>query len=255
MKTNLKNLIAEKPLFLFDIDGTITEPRKSITPNNHDWFEDFVKNNNVIFVTGSDWTKSLEQLGPRILDNTDYIFCCMGNELRFQNSSIIYSKRFEIDFQFKSMLEVFMLDSKFEKHVGNHFELRPGMLNFSVVGRAANQELREEYYNWDLQNNERKQLADHINNNYPDLEAAIGGQISIDIFPRGNDKSQAIDYILNYLYPGEIQQIVFFGDKTEPGGNDYSIIKKAETCEQLVCHTVTGPHETFEILKKSYFSP
>tara|TARA_Y100000592_G_scaffold35948_2_gene57031 strand:- start:47586 stop:48353 length:768 start_codon:yes stop_codon:yes gene_type:complete len=255
MNTNISQLIPNKPLFLFDVDGTLTESRKPIDNDHKEEFIKFSEENNVILITGSDFEKTHEQLGDHILDNIDFVFCCMGNELRYKKNYLIYSKIFEVDPDFKDKLNIKLTESEFGKNVGNHFELRPGMLNFSVVGRAASHELREEYYNWDLENDERKQLSDYINNNYPDLEAAIGGQISIDIFPRGNDKSQAIDYILNYLYPGEIQQIVFFGDKTEPGGNDYSIIKKAETCEQLVCHTVTGPHETFEILKKSYFSP
>lgn len=255
MSTNLKKLIPNKPLFLFDIDGTLTEPRRAIDNENALFFLEWAKENNVMFLTGSDFLKVIEQLGPEILNEKYYTFCCMGNELRFDSSYIIYSKKFEISANLKEDLLVFVNNSAFPERTSNHIEFRPGMLNFSVIGRNADQKQRKEYFEWDKENQERSSIVEHINRNYQNIEAAIGGEISIDIFPRGNDKSQAIDYILNYLYPGEIQQIVFFGDKTDPGGNDYSIIKKAETCEQLVCHTVTGPHETFEILKESYFSP
>jgi phosphomannomutase len=254
MSTNLKKLIPNKPLFLFDIDGTLTEPRLPMSQENNDFFLEWAKNNNVIFVTGSDIQKILQQL-PYILDDEYYIFCCMGNELRYNNHHIIYSNDFHVPPGLKEGLLEFVSNSDFALRAGRHLEFRPGMLNFSVVGRDANQDQRNEYFNWDVKSNERKQIVNYINDNYSDLEAAIGGQISIDIFPKGNDKSQVIDFILNYLYPGEIQQIVFFGDKTEPGGNDYSIIKKAETCEQLVCHSVKDCHETLDILKNSYFSP
>ena len=45
------------------------------------------------------------------------------------------------------------------------------------------------------------------------MEATIGGQISIDIYPKGKNKAQVLEDILG--------PITFFGDKCQPGGNDY----------------------------------
>ena len=38
-------------------------------------------------------------------------------------------------------------------------------------------------------------IAKEINKGWPELEAVIGGQISIDIAPKGRDKSQILKYI------------------------------------------------------------
>ena len=42
---------------------------------------------------------------------------------------------------------------------------------------------------------ERKKISTFIKHKFPDLDAVIGGQISIDIYPKGNDKSQVIKRI------------------------------------------------------------
>ena len=48
--------------------------------------------------------------------------------------------------------------------------------------------------------------------NFPELEASVGGQISIDVHPKGANKSQILDDLSGEIY--------FFGDKTEIGGNE-----------------------------------
>ena len=51
-----------------------------------------------------------------------------------------------------------------------------------------------------------------------DLNFSIGGQISIDIFPKGWDKTYCLQFVEN-----KYEKIYFFGDKTDLGGNDYEI--------------------------------
>lgn len=69
-----------------------------------------------------------------------------------------------------------------------------------------------------------------------------GGQISIDVFPKGWDKT----YCLKFL--SEFDEIHFFGDKTLPGGNDYEIWDDSRT----VGHTVTSPDDTMKQLKELF---
>ena len=67
------------------------------------------------------------------------------------------------------------------------------------------------------QTNEREDIADRLRNEFPGLSVALGGQTGIDIGPWGSDKSQILrDFKLG-------QQIYFFGDRMEPGGNDHSL--------------------------------
>lgn len=70
---------------------------------------------------------------------------------------------------------------------------------------------------------------------------SIGGQISIDVFPKGWDKT----YALNYVGKDGFKEIHFFGDKTSPGGNDHEIYEDPRT----IGHTVTSPEDTIAQLK------
>ena len=52
------------------------------------------------------------------------------------------------------------------------------------------------------------------------MDIAVGGSISMDITPKGCGKGQIARH-LRQTYPDE--EIVFFGDKTFKGGNDYEL--------------------------------
>ena len=49
--------------FLFDVDGTLTDARKPIDPKFKDFMIEFISNNKCMIVTGSDRSKTVEQIG------------------------------------------------------------------------------------------------------------------------------------------------------------------------------------------------
>ena len=72
---------------------------------------------------------------------------------------------------------------------GLHIEKRPGMVNFSVVGRNATLGERKLYARFDSVDKERIRIAKEFKTQFPNLEAVVGGETGIDIFPKGSDKS------------------------------------------------------------------
>ena len=68
-----------------------------------------------------------------------------------------------------------------------------------------------------------------------------GGQISIDVFPIGWDKT----YCLRFVEQEFEGRIHFFGDKTKPGENDYEIFSDP----RVTGHSVTSPQDTQQKLK------
>ena len=94
---------------------------------------------------------------------------------------------------------------------------------------------------------DRDALAKEFNKNFKkkyNIEALIGGQISLDIQPVGNDKGQVLKHI---LFKGTPNEIIFFGDKCYEGGNDYSVAQKADIFWQ-----VKNWKHTHKILAKEY---
>ena len=203
--------------YLFDVDGTLTPSRGVIDSKFAKWFLNFCKNKNVILVTGSDRPKTLEQLGEEIYNACKKVYNCSGNDVYVGEQQIKFNNwKLPIDSQ--QWLKFKLETSPFEIRTGLHFEHRTGMCNFSVVGRNANLLERKTYYDYDCVKNERIQIANAFNKKYPELEAKVGGETGLDIFPKGCDKGQI-------LQDFDINTIKFYGDRCDMLGNDYPISK------------------------------
>ncbi len=223
--------------FAFDVDGTLTPSRQTVDSEFARWFLDFTKQNTVYLVSGSDYAKTLEQLGVDICENVAGVYSCAGNALYVKGNQV-YANDFNLIDEEIEFLENLLDLSAYPERTGQHIEMRLGLCNFSIVGRGADQEQRKSYVRYDSAVNERKNLAELITAKFPRLEATVAGETGIDIYLKGKDKSQIAN---------DIKPFIFFGDKTEIGGNDYTISLVADKY-----HSVNGWKETFDILKNEY---
>ena len=203
--------------YIFDVDGTLTPSRKKITPEFFDEFFQFTEENDVYLVTGSDRDKTLEQITPEIYNNCKRVYNCSGSDV-YEGDKNVYRDDWELPEKVERFLQDELDFSQFPIRNGNHIERRPGGVNFSILGRDKDPMLgREEYVKWNKIHSERRFIALRILNMFPDLSVALGGQTGIDIGPLGADKSQILrDFTAD-------DEIHFFGDRMEPGGNDYSL--------------------------------
>lgn len=203
--------------YFFDVDGTLTPSRGVIDPAFKEWFYKFCNSNNVVLVTGSDRPKTLEQIGEDIYNACKRVYNCSGNDV-YEGDKQIKFNDWKLPIDAKQWLNWHLEMSPFEMRTGLHFEHRTGMCNFSVVGRNANTEERKKYYEYDCSKNERLKIAEAFDKKYPELNAKVGGETGLDIFPVGCDKGQVVqDY--------NIDTIRFFGDRCDVQGNDYPIAK------------------------------
>lgn len=225
--------------FLFDVDGTLTPSRGIIDITFKKFLKTFLQKHPASIVSGSDYAKTAEQLGLDLVEHFEYSFNCSGNAI-YENGELVGLNDWTLSEKPRLYLNDILLSSSYPKRLGNHLEERIGTVNFSVVGRNANEKERKEYYEWDMIHNERKQIADFINKNFTGVEAVVGGEISIDIYSSGSDKSQVLKYFKN-------KDIIFFGDKCNPGGNDYPISSKLPNDR---VHFVKNWQETQKILRK-----
>jgi phosphomannomutase len=215
----------DKNVYIFDIDGTLTPPRQRINKQFASFFVSFCSQNAVFLATGSDYKKVKDQITKDIISKVDGIFTCMGNELWVADQKV-YFKNLKIPAEVNLWLSEQLYQSKYpiEKRGNVHFEHRTGMLNFSIVGRDVDKNIRSEYSCWDKDQNERQKIVKNFNKlfRHHNLEACVGGEISIDIQKIGSDKGQIFDYLSFY------KTKIFFGDKCSPNGNDYSLYQKCE---------------------------
>tara|TARA_B100001094_G_scaffold187226_1_gene181454 strand:+ start:3782 stop:4540 length:759 start_codon:yes stop_codon:yes gene_type:complete len=249
-------------IYLFDVDGTLTPAKSKVDKNFQKVFMDWVSTKEVYIVSGGSFVRIIDQLGIDILDHTRGVFSCMGNvfyQRREQiNDSgmneweIIYENKFDPPKNLYRSMNSYVAKSGYPIKTGNHHELRVGMVNFSIVGRNATQEQRDDYAKYDFEHGERQRIVTKLKKKYPELDFVIGGAVSIDIFNKGNDKSQVIR---NYLREAlEHNPVHFVGDRIAYPGNDHSLAEKLKQHPNGVTHEVDSWQDTAELLKTKAFA-
>ncbi len=228
--------------FIFDVDGTLTPSRGKIDPAFAEFFLFFCQQNSVHLVTGSDYDKTVEQLGIDIVNSAASVFNCSGNEIRIKGE-VVKKSTWTLPEITRTWLLGKLDESKFTLRTGNHIEDRVGTVNFSVVGRNATLKERKLYVDFDNKTHERETLVSAFNSTFKDLEARIGGETGIDIYERSKDKSQILEYFSSK------DKLYFFGDKMSIDGNDYPLARAIQKRNRGVCLEVSNWKFTFETLQ------
>lgn len=238
-------------LLLFDIDGTLTEPMEKMSETMGNFLYDIKKSDNIEIgvVGGSDAEKAQKQLGSAY--RTLFRHCFHENGcVYFKSGDLVHAEKLE-DFLGEDTLNklVSFILGKISTYdvpfrTGTFIERRSCMLNVSPVGRACSIKQREEFFAFDKVHRVRERLVKEIRNEFPDLqvEIAIGGMISIDIFPCGLNKTHALEFLPIH----DDVEIHFFGDRTDAGGNDHEIYNDG----RVIGHHVENPEDTIRQVKE-----
>ena len=182
-------------LALFDVDGTLTEPRKLVSPETLAFLAELRSKIATGVVGGSDLTKQKEQLGdsPALFD-----WCFAENGLLAHKDGSVIGQMSLVKHLGEDSLKRLInwvlaylstLDIPVKR--GTFIEFRQGMLNISPIGRNCNREERNDFEKFDLANKIRETMVAKMRTEFKDLNLtySIGGQISFDVFPQGWDKT------------------------------------------------------------------
>lgn len=228
--------------FIFDVDGTLTPSRQKMDEEFSKFFFDFCTENKVYLVTGSDKNKTVEQIGNVIYGLARRAYNCSGADV-YESSVNVRRSPWELPHTARVFLEDKLEESSFPLRTGLHIEERPGMINFSIVGRNATMGERKLYAKYDTKHNERNIISDLFNKQFSDMQATVGGETGLDIAPIGSDKSQIlVDF-------DKDDSIMFFGDRCDPAGNDFPIAEALrQNFKRSKIYHVNDWKETFRIL-------
>ncbi|KAL0477512.1 phosphomannomutase [Acrasis kona] len=248
----------ENTLILFDVDGTLTVPRLAATQEMHDVLKALRDKVTIGIVGGSDLVKQVEQLGASVLADFDFVFAENGLAA-YEKGQSIGEQSFKdhlgeealgelIDFTLSEFSKV-----KLPKKRGTFVEYRKGMLNLCPIGRSCSQDERREFFEYDKIHKIREALVEKFTAKFGSFQTAdgrqinlkfsIGGEISFDAFPVGWDKTFCLQYVEK-----RFENILFFGDKTAKGGNDFEIYNDP----RVKGYTVVSYQDTIRILKELY---
>lgn len=104
---------------------------------------------------------------------------------------------------------------------GDRVEDRGSQITFSALGQRAPVDKKKA---WDPSGSKREALRARVAVGLPDLEVRAGGSTSIDVTRKGIDKAYGIQQLAEQLdlNPAAIH---FVGDRLDPGGNDYPVLR------------------------------
>lgn len=236
----------DSTILLFDVDGTLTASRQEITQTMKQFMLDLCSRVKVGLVGGSDYAKIREQVGDEVIHAAHYVFAENGcvalkQGTVFHEESISSEVGEEVLKRLINFSLHYIADIDIPIKRGTFIEYRKGMLNLSPIGRSCSLSERNQFVVWDTEGKIREKFVNALRSAFSDtsLHFSIGGQISIDVFPKGWDKTHCLPFLQ------EFTTIHFFGDKTDPGGNDHEIYAS----ERTIGHKVVSPDDTVTQVK------
>jgi len=259
-----------KPVMLLDMDGTITEPRQRIDRITLEAILAASKNFNVSIVTGSDINFLMEQCGRDFIeaDISSDLLPCNGTKL-YRKLENKYNKIFSLDMKsgigdenvsaivFSIIKSQKIVKEQFNiKTTGEYLSYRGSAINWSLIGRDSSIQDRRSFCSNGLNDTVRLEAVNILKSILSIkvsglIDSVLGGQTSIDIYPKGWSKIYALNH-----YP-EASDIYFIGDKCSPGENDYDLYKTLVGDGKAF--SVNSVSETVDILRElgrsRYISP
>jgi phosphomannomutase len=121
---------------------------------------------------------------------------------------------------------------------GDRIEDRGSQITFSALGQQAPP---AEKYRWDPDNQKKQQLRAYAAERLPDLEVRVGGSTSVDVTRKGIDKAYGMRKLMDQLGIAA-DEILFVGDRLEPGGNDYPVRAVGVRCVEVACWQDTADY-------------
>ena len=249
-------------IYLFDVDGTLTDAKCKIENSFADEFEAWMDNKEVYIVSGGSFERIIDQLGMNIMSKVEGVFACMGNIFyskiehinppKYEEWEIVYENKFKAPRGLYKDLIKLVDESEFYNKTGRHYEERVGMVNFSIVGRNADIAARNQYTSYDAEFSERARIVEILKEKYPKLDFVVGGAVSIDIFNKGSDKSQIVKKYFKEAI--KTNKTIFVGDRVEFPGNDYALANALEKYKNGEVFKVNSWRDTQKLLKTKAFA-
>lgn len=118
---------------------------------------------------------------------------------------------------------------------GPILEDRSSQITFSALGQHAPVDAKKA---WDPTGEKKNRLAAAVQSQLPGLSVRSGGSTSIDITRAGVDKGYAMEKLAE-ASGIPISAMIFVGDRLDPDGNDYPVVRTG-----VRTHAVTGWSDT-----------
>lgn len=223
----------------FDIDQTLNVAKTPITPRMATLLVKLLDKYEVAPISGQKYEQFLIQIVDKLKEAgaTDsqlthlHLFVTQGTRYyRFENDDWELVYNFDLtDEQGAAMSRALEQAAKElgyweEDKLAEGDEIienRISQVTFSALGQSAG---TTEKYAWDPDMKKRMAIVVRAKELAPDYEYEVGGTTSINATLPGTNKSFGMTKLLEYLRV-EKSEVLYFGDMTQPGGNDFPVVE------------------------------
>lgn len=112
---------------------------------------------------------------------------------------------------------------------GRVLEDRGSQVTFSALGQDAPLDAKAA---WDPNGQKKERLRAYAADRLPDLEVRSGGSTSVDVTMKGIDKAHGVRELCRAMRI-DLDDVLFVGDRLDPGGNDYPVKQLGVACVEV----------------------
>lgn len=229
-----------KKLIAFDLDGTLAPSKSPAHDRMTELLRRLLDRFQVCVISGGKFEQFEKQLisnlkaDPSQLEHLHIMPTCGTRYYLYDVASQNWKKVYAEDFTEEQKQKIIAalnkgfddLGYRAKKTYGETIEDRGSQVTFSALGQdivdvlgSKGVELKEA---WDPDNQKKNELRDYIAPLIPEFEVRVGGVTSIDVTKKGIDKAYGMRKVMEMLDISK-EDILFIGDRVQPGGNDYPV--------------------------------
>lgn len=237
-----------KKVLVFDLDGTLAPSKSDLPERIGQLLNELLEQYKICVISGGTFGQFTSQLlkgldsNEERLANLHLMPTCGTQYYTFRSGdwNQVYAENFSKG-EKQKILEAFSkgvktLGYEEARVYGDVFEDRGSQITFSAYGQDIITILGEEGLRmkeaWDPDVSKRNKLRDYVADLIPEFEVRVGGITSVDITKPGIDKAYGMKKLIDILKLGK-EDILFFGDRLQPGGNDYPVKEFGIDCIEV----------------------
>lgn len=230
-----------KKIIGFDLDDTLAVSKSAISPRMAGLLGDLLANYDLCVISGGKFEQFEKQViekmnvSPELMAKFHMMPTCGTRYYTFDVASNQWLTHYKEDFTDEQKTKIIktLEDSakKFDLWEANPdgeiIEDRLSQVTYSALGQFA---APEKKYAWAETNKAiRKTMRDDVAEKLPEFEVRLGGTTSVDITKIGVDKAYGMKKLMEATGVNK-EDILFFGDKLEEGGNDFPVKEMGIDC-------------------------
>jgi len=226
-----------KKVLAFDIDQTLNVAKTPITDEIADLLTKCLDHFEICPISGQKFDQFLIQIVNRLPNPTPkqlshlHLFVAQGTQYyRYNGSDWEQVYNYPLTDEQVAKITASLEQAAKELNLWEEDKLKPGdeiienrlsQVTFSALGQKADTEAK---YAWDPDHKKREKIVKRAKELAPEFDYEIGGTTSINAMTPGMNKVFGMNHLLEELKVNK-EDILYFGDMTQPGGNDYPVVQ------------------------------